>query len=82
VANLAETVSAPSGDLRWELRFHFGFLCVTAAAFQADGTGMCCKDLYWGLSVIWFGTACAFGPGINPEIDIWPVRFDFTEADL
>ena len=82
ICRLTKELTLPDGFLRWRLDFVGGFLCALASSFKTDAFGNCCVDLHWGILDTWFGTACAFGPGINPDIDLWPVPFDFEDADL
>jgi len=79
---LEKRLSAPAGNLVWFLAFQGAPACVRVSGEYIDGTNECCTDLFFGLGIIWFTLFCLTGPGINPLIDFWPVRFDFTEADL
>ncbi len=81
-ARLQKFIAPPAGDLNWLLGFLGAPLCFRIEGNLFDGNNECCKDLFWGLGVIWFTMLCLPGPGPNPAIDMWPVRFDFTEADL
>ena len=81
-ATLLKGIESPSGALTWRLSFDNLPACIGVASTLVDGTNDCCTDLYYGLAVIWFSTLCFVGPGPNPEIDLWPVAFDFTESDL
>ncbi len=79
---LAKELEAPSGNLLWRLSFNNIPACLTTTSFQVDGLGRCCVDLHWGILNTWFSTLCVVGPGPNPDIDVWPVAFDFEVADL
>lgn len=72
----------PGGLLRWELRFKDVPNCLATNSIMTDALGQCCIDLHWDIFDVWFGTLCFFGPGPSPDIDVWPVRFDFEETDL
>jgi len=79
---LFKDLQAPGNFLRWKLRFQNLKFCLTIDSFLIDAFNDCCTDLHWDVSSTWFSTLCAIGPGVDPDIDVWPVRFDFEEEDI
>jgi len=69
------------GPWDWMLRIVDTPSCIATQLRWTVLNGVCCQDEYPSGVTSWAFTLCASVPPL-PDVNIWPVRFDFEVADL
>jgi len=75
--------STPLQNRFWELTIHgSGAACPSAQTIIVPAGSDCCEDLLFPQSNTWTYFGCP-SPGTDPaDVNVWPVPWDFTKADL
>ena len=71
----------PPNEIRWKVRIEDPPGCVATEIQWAAPDGLCCQDEFANGTGSWVDFACPSGTP-RPDVNVWPVPFDFVVDDL